>query len=261
MKYKVWLTRDREYMVWLTRDREYMARTCQCDGFDCPGNYRLWRGRPECPGNHWQSPGELIESRQIYDPKEEFSLKRHMKGGPKSIKCFEVTVKEVKVMREPRSEGKNGTLPPNTLAERSRDVAPREREVNKMTDHFDKIADLEDFKRAMQKYSDIVHCLDHGECFCLIAENGGHEAVSVKDLIFGLAMLHLQEKQEKQHLKAMSNYEPEGTRFYDKGTGRDMILVTEGHSKDWLCYRHPDGQWVTLRKATIEDLKSLENAK
>lgn len=52
------------------------------------------------------------------------------------------------------------------------------------------------------------------------------------------------------------NYEPEGIRFYDRSRG-EMILITEGHLKDWLCYRHPDGQWVTLREATEADKTAL----
>jgi hypothetical protein len=50
----------------------------------------------------------------------------------------------------------------------------------------------------------------------------------------------------------VSTYEPHGTRFYDARSGRMMLLVEEpGHPNDgWLCFRHVDGQWVTLRKAT-----------
>lgn len=60
-------------------------------------------------------------------------------------------------------------------------------------------------------------------------------------------------------------YEPEGIRFYDGATGREMLLVADGSPSfaGWLCYRHPDGQWVTLRKATAEDraaVSSLTNA-
>ena len=37
----------------------------------------------------------------------------------------------------------------------------------------------------------------------------------------------------------------------------EMLLVNEGDFKDWICRKHPDGQWVTVRKATPEDLKAL----
>ncbi len=55
-------------------------------------------------------------------------------------------------------------------------------------------------------------------------------------------------------------YDPKGTRFYDKASGREMKYVTEGHAKGWIVYKHPDGQWVTLRKATEEDLLALTEA-
>ena len=56
-------------------------------------------------------------------------------------------------------------------------------------------------------------------------------------------------------------YEPKGIEFYDAISGRQMLLVAEGESfAGWLCYRHPDGQWVSLRKATNEDRAKLESA-
>lgn len=49
-------------------------------------------------------------------------------------------------------------------------------------------------------------------------------------------------------------WEPEGIRFFDKTSGRDLLLVAEGQPHaGWLCYRHREGQWVTLREATDED--------
>ena len=51
-------------------------------------------------------------------------------------------------------------------------------------------------------------------------------------------------------------YEPKGVRFYDANHG-EMMLCEEGPDNGWLCYRHPDGQWVTLRKATSDDLLRL----
>ena len=53
------------------------------------------------------------------------------------------------------------------------------------------------------------------------------------------------------------HYEPIGTRFIDLASNRQMVLVSDDEPREalrgWVCYRHPDGQWVTLRKATMED--------
>lgn len=54
-----------------------------------------------------------------------------------------------------------------------------------------------------------------------------------------------------------NTYEPKGIKFQDANYG-ELLLVQEGWAKDMICYKHPDGQWVTLRKATEEDLKTLE---
>ena len=55
-------------------------------------------------------------------------------------------------------------------------------------------------------------------------------------------------------------YEPKGIRFFDVGHGnREMIILAESERHaGWLCYRHPDGEWVTLREATAEDRKVVE---
>ena len=55
-------------------------------------------------------------------------------------------------------------------------------------------------------------------------------------------------------------YSPPGILFIDLLSGREMKLVTGGDYKGWIVYRHPDGQWVTLRKATQKDLGNLVNA-
>lgn len=56
-------------------------------------------------------------------------------------------------------------------------------------------------------------------------------------------------------------YEPKGTMFFDMASNREMILVAEGESfAGWLCYRHPDGQWVSLRKATDDDIAKIKAA-
>lgn len=55
-------------------------------------------------------------------------------------------------------------------------------------------------------------------------------------------------------------FEPKGYRFSDLNSKREMMLVSEGEWNGWLVYRHPDGQWVTLRKATEEDIHKLSQA-
>lgn len=45
-----------------------------------------------------------------------------------------------------------------------------------------------------------------------------------------------------------------GFVFYDANSMRKLMLVEHGVMAGWLCYKHPDGQWVTLRKATEDDL-------
>ncbi len=61
----------------------------------------------------------------------------------------------------------------------------------------------------------------------------------------------------------MSDYEPEGIRFRDEASGSSMLLLTErGHPNEgWLCWRHPDGQWVTLRCAGREERDRIEAGK
>lgn len=56
---------------------------------------------------------------------------------------------------------------------------------------------------------------------------------------------------------------PEGFRFWDNANQREMLLVDNDGSAyhGWLCYLGADGQWVTLRKATEDDLARIEEAK
>ena len=56
-------------------------------------------------------------------------------------------------------------------------------------------------------------------------------------------------------------YEPPGLRFFDARSRREMLLVTEGSFEGWICYRHPDGQWVSLRKATDDDRERIRTAR
>ena len=50
------------------------------------------------------------------------------------------------------------------------------------------------------------------------------------------------------------DYEPQGIRFsHLSNPEREMLFVTDDEPREslrgWICFRHPDGQWVTLRKA------------
>lgn len=58
--------------------------------------------------------------------------------------------------------------------------------------------------------------------------------------------------------------EPNGIKFFDKANNnREMLLVDDKKSSanGWLCYRHPDGQWVTLREATQKDRDQIAAAR
>ena len=56
------------------------------------------------------------------------------------------------------------------------------------------------------------------------------------------------------------NSNPPGIEFLDCISQREMKLVTDGEWKGWIVYRHPDGQWVSLRRATEEDYSRLTEA-
>lgn len=56
----------------------------------------------------------------------------------------------------------------------------------------------------------------------------------------------------------MTPYEPPGINFFDVNSHQEMLLIAEPDPHaGWICYKHPDGQWVTLRKATEQDLQKL----
>lgn len=55
-------------------------------------------------------------------------------------------------------------------------------------------------------------------------------------------------------------YEPPGVTFFDARSGRKMRLVSAGPWSGWLCYWN-HGSWVTLRRATEQDLAAVEQAK
>ncbi len=61
-------------------------------------------------------------------------------------------------------------------------------------------------------------------------------------------------------MNAGETFQPVGLRFYSQSMHREMMLVTEGDFSGWIVYKHPDGQWVTLRKATESDRTDLANA-
>lgn len=59
----------------------------------------------------------------------------------------------------------------------------------------------------------------------------------------------------------LMNSNPPGLEFYDGASKRRMKLVYEGHwAAGWIVFKHPDGQWVTLRKATEADLDTINSA-
>lgn len=59
-----------------------------------------------------------------------------------------------------------------------------------------------------------------------------------------------------------TNYEPKGITFHSNG--KEMMLVYDNEPRvemrGWLLYRHPDGQWVSLRKATDADIETISAA-
>lgn len=55
--------------------------------------------------------------------------------------------------------------------------------------------------------------------------------------------------------------EPEDILFFDKATDREMKLVNSGGWSGWLFYRHPDGAWVSSRKATEADRAAIDAAR
>ncbi len=56
---------------------------------------------------------------------------------------------------------------------------------------------------------------------------------------------------------------PGGIRYYDPRSQREMLYVAEaGHeAMGWICYQHPDGQWVALKKADGRDLLAVQEAR
>lgn len=60
----------------------------------------------------------------------------------------------------------------------------------------------------------------------------------------------------------MENYDPKGLKF--ESNGKEMMYCYPDCERESLrgvlCYKHPDGQWVTLRKATDADISAINGA-
>jgi hypothetical protein len=56
-------------------------------------------------------------------------------------------------------------------------------------------------------------------------------------------------------------YKPKGLRFFDKVSGSQFIFADDSEPRPalrgWLFYQHPDGRWVSVRKATEADLDAI----
>jgi hypothetical protein len=52
----------------------------------------------------------------------------------------------------------------------------------------------------------------------------------------------------------------QGIPFFSITRNQHMVLVQTGPYANWLVYQHPDGQWVTLRRATDRDRAELAKA-
>ena len=48
--------------------------------------------------------------------------------------------------------------------------------------------------------------------------------------------------------------------FFDAASERFMRLMYDGPYAGWIFFRHPDGQWVSLRKATDDDMDRINGA-
>lgn len=57
--------------------------------------------------------------------------------------------------------------------------------------------------------------------------------------------------------------DPVGLEFFDNATKKRMKYVypdSKHWAAGWILYKHPDGQWVTLRKATQQDIERISQA-
>lgn len=61
------------------------------------------------------------------------------------------------------------------------------------------------------------------------------------------------------NLSSQKPYEPKGIKFIDENSGREMILIDENEASfgNWIAYKHPDGQWVSVKTASLEEIKKI----
>jgi hypothetical protein len=63
--------------------------------------------------------------------------------------------------------------------------------------------------------------------------------------------------------KREAGHDVPGLEFYEAKTRKQMKYVypdSEHWARGWILYKHPDGQWVTLRKATQDDIDRISAA-
>ena len=53
------------------------------------------------------------------------------------------------------------------------------------------------------------------------------------------------------------SFQPSGFDFIAGGKTLRLVEMPEHPAHHWIVYQHPDGQWVTLRKATQDDFRTL----
>ena len=76
----------------------------------------------------------------------------------------------------------------------------------------------------------------------------------------GADSLHGIVKRRQPPFKMMvgsEQYQPPGIEWTDLQTGRKEMLCTSGIWADWILYKHPDGQWVSLQKVTPEQRDAI----
>lgn len=67
----------------------------------------------------------------------------------------------------------------------------------------------------------------------------------------------------RSEIAERAHFDVTGLKFFDGATKREMKYVypdTPHWSAGWILFKHPDGQWVTLRKATEGDIKRINQA-
>lgn len=46
--------------------------------------------------------------------------------------------------------------------------------------------------------------------------------------------------------------------FNERGEPRAIEMDPANRAYGWVYYKHPDGHWVTLRKATVEEVEAAQ---